>query len=78
MEKFQQQLKEELYIQNGLEKHGKTKSQAHLKRRGMFNAMDRIENNLVEVRKLKNYKVPAITEKWKQLLKKRKSVGRKY
>ena len=43
----------------------------------MFNAMDGSENNLVEVRKLKNYKVPAITEKRKPLPKKRK-VGRKY
>ena len=47
------------------------------KRCGMFNAMDGSENDLVEVRKLKNYKVPAITEKRTPLPKKRK-VGRKY
>ena len=44
----------------------------------MFNALDGTENNLVEVRKLKNYKVPEITEKRKPLPKKRKSDGRKY
>ena len=44
----------------------------------MSNAMDGAENNLVEVRKLKNYKVPTTTEKRKVLPNKRKGVGRKY
>jgi len=39
----------------------------------MYNAIDETENYLVAVRKLKDYKVPAITEKPEQLPKKRKS-----
>ena len=53
----------------------------------MFNAMNGSENDLVQVRKLKNYKVPDITEKrvpsqekeknWTKLLKKNKKHKRK-